>query len=80
MKIKLIDDWQAVARKAWSMKFNLLAALLGAGEVAVQLYQPPGIASGAFAGFATGVSLAAAISRLIAQQELSGGANGNEVK
>lgn len=77
MKIKLIDDWEAVAKKAWSMKFNLLAALLGAGEVAVQMIQPAGVPNGALAGIATTVSLAAAIARLIAQQELSGGKNGN---
>jgi len=77
MKIELIEDWQAVLTKAWSMKFSILAALLGGLEVGVQLIQPAGVPNGVFAGIASGVSLAAGITRLIAQKELSGGANGN---
>lgn len=77
MKFELIEDWRAVARKAWSLKFSVLAALLGGLEVGVQLVQPAGIPNGVFAAIAAGVSLAAGIARLIAQTELSGGANGN---
>ena len=77
MKIELIEDWQAVLRKAWSMKFSILAAILGGLEVGVQFVQPAGIPNGVFAGIASAVSLAAGISRLIAQRELSGAANGN---
>lgn len=75
MKIELIDDWQAVLKKAWSLKFSVLAALLGGAEVAVSMIQPAGIPGGAFAGIAAGVSLAAGIARLVAQQELSGAGN-----
>ena len=75
MKIELIDDWQAVLKKAGSLKFRVLAALLGGAEVAVSMIQPAGIPSGAFAGIAAGVSLAAGIARLVAQQELSGAGN-----
>ena len=77
MKMKLIDDWRAVLKRAWSLKFSLLAALLGAAEMVVQFYQPPSIRPGLFAGIAGGVSLASALARLVAQQELSGGKNGN---
>jgi hypothetical protein len=77
MKIQLIEDWQAVLSKAWSMKFSIAAAILGGLEVGVQLVQPAGIPNGVFAGIASGVSLAAGIARLVAQKELSGGANGN---
>lgn len=76
MKIELIEDWQAVLSKAWSMKFSIAAAILGGLEVGVQLVQPAGIPNGVFAGIASGVSLAAGIARLVAQKELSGGANG----
>ena len=76
MKIKLIDDWRAVLKRAWSFKFSLLAALLGAVEMVVQFYQPASIRPGVFAGIAGGVSLASALARLVAQQELSGGKNG----
>lgn len=78
MKIKLIDDWRAVLRRAWSFKFSLLAALLGAAEMVVQFYQPDSIRPGVFAGIAGGVSLASALARLVAQQELSGDKNGNK--
>lgn len=77
MKIQLIDDWRAVLKRAWSFKFSLLAALLGAAEMVVQFYQPASIRPGVFAGIAGGVSLASALARLVAQQELSGGKNGN---
>lgn len=77
MRIELIEDWQAVLTRAWSMKFSILAAILGGLEVGVQLVQPAGIPNGVFAGIASAVSLSAGIARLIAQKELSGGANGN---
>jgi hypothetical protein len=77
MKFELIEDWQAVLGKAWSMKFSILAAILGGLEVGVQFVQPAGIPNGVFAAIASAVSLAAGIARLIAQKELSGAANGN---
>lgn len=77
MKFELIEDWQAVLGKAWSMKFSILAAILGGLEVGVQFVQPAGVPNGVFAGIASAVSLAAGISRLVAQKELSGAANGN---
>ena len=78
MKIKLIDDWRAVLKRAWSLKFSLLAALLGAAEMVVQFYQPAGIRPGVFAGIAGAVSLASALARLVAQRELSEASNANQ--
>ncbi|SDG85066.1 MULTISPECIES: hypothetical protein [unclassified Duganella] len=77
MKIQLIDDWRAVLRKAWSLKFSLLAAVLSAAELAVQFMQPESVPRGVFAAIAGGVSLLAGLARLVAQTELSGGNNGN---
>ncbi len=77
MKIELVEDWRAVLSKAWSMKFSILAAILGGLEVGVQLVKPASIPNGLFAGIASGVSLAAGIARLVAQKELSGGVNGS---
>jgi len=74
--MQLIEDWDAVLKKAWSVKFSILAALLGGLEVAVQLVKPAGVPDGIFAGFAAGTSVAAGIARLLQQQELSGGGNG----
>ncbi|TYQ19928.1 UNVERIFIED_ORG: hypothetical protein JN05_01296 [Zoogloea ramigera] len=76
-KLELIEDWRAVLTRAWSMKFSILAAILGGLEVGVQYVQPAGIPNGVFAGIASAVSLSAAVARLVAQRELSGGANGN---
>ena len=76
-KLELIEDWRAVLTRAWSMKFSILAAVLGGLEVGVQFVQPAGIPGGVFAGIASVVSMSAAIARLVAQRELSGGANGN---
>jgi hypothetical protein len=71
MAIALIDDWAAVLKKAWSVKFNVLSALLGGAEVAVAIIQPEGIPRGAFAGLAAFVSMSATVARILAQQELT---------
>lgn len=70
--MKLVENWGLIAKKAWSFKFSILAALLGGAEVAVQLVKPAGIPDGVFAGIAATVSMSAAIARLLQQQEISG--------
>lgn len=75
--MKLIENWDAVLTKAWSIKFTILATLLGAAEVAVQLVKPAGVPDGVFAGIASLTSLAAGVARLLQQQEISGGQNAN---
>lgn len=70
----LVENWQAILTKAWSIKFTGASLLLSAAEVYVQLVQPAGIPGGVFAGIAGAVSLAAGVARLLAQQEVSGGA------
>jgi hypothetical protein len=70
----LVEDWKAVLAKAWSLKFNAAAGILGALEVWVALVQPAGVPNGVFAGFAAGVSMLAFGARLMAQKELSDGA------
>ena len=67
--MKLIDDWKAVALKAWSLRLALISAVLSALEVAVP-YLDGMFERGTFAMLAGAVSLAAAIARLVAQQEL----------
>ncbi|NHZ83782.1 hypothetical protein F2P44_31615 [Massilia sp. CCM 8695] len=68
----LIDDWRVVLRRAWSVKFNVAATLFGAAEVAVAIWQPPGMPNGVFAGGAAAVSIFANVSRIMAQKELNG--------
>jgi hypothetical protein len=69
--MQLIEDWKAVLQKAWSVKFNVLAALLGGAEVAVAIIEPEGVPRGAFAALAAFVSMAATVARILAQQELA---------
>ena len=66
----LIPNWRAVLEKAWSVKFNVAATLFGAAEVVVALVQPDGIPNGVFAGIAALISIAANVSRIMAQKEL----------
>ena len=71
--MQLIDNWQAILEKAWSVKFNIAATMFGAAEVVVALVQPASIPNGVFAGIAAVISVAANVSRLMAQKELSNG-------
>lgn len=69
-----IDDWKRQFPKLWSVRLSLLAAVLSALEVGVNLYatgSAPLIASGAMF-----VSLASAIARVIAQPSITGEQNG----
>lgn len=68
----LIDDWQAVLTRAWSVKFQLLAGLCGALELVLPMYVE-GMPRGWFA-LATVVNAALGVgARVLAQKELSGG-------
>jgi hypothetical protein len=71
--MRLVDDWRTILRKAWSVKFNIAAALFGAGEIAVQIWQPTSIQPGMFAGIAACVSIAATAARVMAQKEIGDG-------
>ena len=67
--MKLLPDWKRVARKAWSVKFALLAAVLGAAEVGVQLFAA--VRPTPYLAMAAAVcSLAASIARLVAQPRM----------
>lgn len=68
---QLVDDWDAVLKKAWSVKFSVLAAVLGGLEVAVQMVQPASVPQGAFAAFAAMVSVAATVARVMQQKEIT---------
>jgi hypothetical protein len=71
MRINLVDDWRTILRKAWSVKFNVLAAICSGAEIAVQIWQPAGVRPGVFASIAVCISIAAAGARVMAQKELS---------
>jgi hypothetical protein len=70
---ELLDNWLAILQKAWSVKFNIAAALFAAAEVIVVLMQPEGMPNGVFAGIAAALSVGSNIVRVLAQNEISNG-------
>ena len=71
-RLQLVPNWRRVARKSWSFRLGLLAALLGAVEVGLQIVavvQP----SMGLALTSAVVALIGALSRLLRQQEMQDG-------
>ena len=66
--MQLIDNWKAVATKAWSSRLAWLAAILSAVEAALPFFSGllP-LEPGTFAALALLASAAAGIARVIAQ-------------
>lgn len=73
--IKPVEDWRLILRHAWSVRFMVIAAVLSGAEVTISVmmaygvrvpYVPPGTA----AGLAGLVTVAAFVSRFVAQQKL----------
>lgn len=71
--MRLIEDWRYVLAKAWSVKFNIAAAVFGGAEVGVAILQPAGIPNGVFAGIAALISILSNVSRVLAQKEMDDG-------
>lgn len=71
MTIALVDDWKAILAKAWSVKFNIAAALFGGAELAVSIIKPDGVPNGLFAFIGMLVSICATGARVFAQKELT---------
>lgn len=69
--MQLTEDWQAILKRAWSVKFNIAATLFGAAEVVVAIVQPASIPNGIFAGIAATVSIVANVARVMAQKEIT---------
>lgn len=67
--MKLVPEWQVVLRKAWSVRLQVVAAALGALELALNLLTPiqP---SGWFIGLAVVVNIASTISRIVYQPKM----------
>lgn len=67
--MNLLPNWQAVLRKAWSIRLLILAGLLSAAEVILPLFMHnfPHRVFSALIGL---VVIAATIARLLAQKEV----------
>lgn len=68
MKPRLIPEWRKVLNRAWSVKFSLLAGLLGAAEVALPIFSDA-IPRGLFASASALVALLTPLTRVLAQRD-----------
>ena len=68
-KLCLLADWRRVARRAWSIRLSIVAALFTAAEVVVPLFGDV-LPRGVFVLLAFSASIGAAIARLVAQPEM----------
>ena len=64
----LLDDWRSIARRAWSVRFSLLAAFFTAAEVVAPMLGDL-LPRGVFVLLAFVASLGATLTRLLAQPE-----------
>ena len=65
-RICLLDDWRRVARRAWSIRLSIVAAIFTAAEVVVPLFGDM-LPRGVFVLLAFSASIGAAIARVVAQ-------------
>lgn len=68
-KILLLEDWRKIARRAWSIRLSIVAAVFTAAEVVVPLFGDV-LPRGAFVLLAFIASIGAAVARLVAQPEV----------
>ena len=68
-KICLLYDWRKIARRAWSIRLSIVAAIFTAAEVVVPLFGDV-LPRGVFVLLAFSASTGAAIARLVAQPEI----------
>lgn len=70
--MKPVDDWRAVLRRAWSVRFMALAAVLAGAEAVLPLFTPrePSLW---FAGLTFSVVCAALVARFVAQPRMHDG-------
>lgn len=70
--MQLIDDWKAVAKRAWSMWALYASILLGAAELALPFLDGVlPVERGFFALLVFVTNILAAVTRLLAQRRLS---------
>lgn len=64
--MKLLDDWNVVLKKAWSVRLIVLAGALSGAEVMLPMFQDS-IPRGMFASLSGMVTAMALFARVIAQ-------------
>lgn len=74
--MKLVWNWRAVLRHAWSIRLLAVAGLLSGVEAALPFIDAAAdIPRGIFAGLTLATTMTAFVARLVAQQSVSGKAN-----
>lgn len=68
--MRLIADWKAVLRKAWSVRLIVLAGLLSAAEIVLPMFADA-IPRGAFAVLTVLTVAGAFVARIVAQKGLT---------
>ena len=68
-KLSLLVDWRNVLRRAWSIRFSLLAAAFTAAEVVVPIFGDL-LPRGLFVLLAFAASIGATVARIVAQPEM----------
>lgn len=68
MKMKPIENWRSVLKKAWSIRLMLLAAVLSGIEVILPVFSRS-MPEGLFAGLSFITVMAAFVARLVAQKD-----------
>lgn len=64
----LVTDWQKILRKAWSVKFNILAIVLGSAEALLPLFEDT-VPRGVFGGLSALAAGGALAARIMSQKE-----------
>ncbi len=67
--ICLLPDWRCILRRAWSIRFSLLAAMFTAAEVVVPIFGDV-LPRGVFVVLAFAANIGATIARIIAQPDV----------
>lgn len=71
--MKLYENWLEILRKAWSVRFMLLAALFTGVEAALPVLQPVvdgHVPPGLFAALSGLATAAALVARIVAQKDV----------
>lgn len=67
--MQLYDNWREIIRRAWSIRFMVLAGLLTAAEVILPMFEEH-FPRGVFAGLSGLAVTAAFVARLVAQKDV----------
>jgi uncharacterized membrane protein YtjA (UPF0391 family) len=69
-KIHLIPEWRDVVKKAWSMRFMIIAGIASAVELIVALYFQSIVPKGIFIVISLIATALGMFSRVVAQKDL----------